>query len=460
TQQELIEDYLKQDLGTPFRVDASSSWRMNVFPRGAGNIVLVFIFHHAILDGWSTTSLMSELNNTYLRLKTVPGYIPPLLGCGYKDSFIEEMVDKRNLQAIEYWKNELEGYKRTEFAETLKSDNQAKGMKVFQTNAGGNILKKLQDLTGMHATSLKHICFGAYLFVIYMLTHESDLVVGVVNNNRPVHEDGDKVLGCFLITIPVRIQIPTNITWAGYINMIETKLQEVRQYERFSLFEIARVVEEKNKDRNPFFDTLFNFTDFHIFREIDVEEISDSEPGEPPGDEEPNVIAGPLSLRGSQITNTLFDFEVDITSGVLLIHPKYDPSVISDEVVQKSCVYFEQVLNKFIREPDTLLTKNAILPLEEKQKLLHEFNDTTAEYSKTKTMPRLFEDQVEQTPHHIAVIGPTFQIINSINSKLQTGYNSISITYRELNEKTNQLARTLREKGVTLGDLVAVIMNR
>ncbi|MCP5054942.1 MAG: amino acid adenylation domain-containing protein, partial [bacterium] len=250
-QQELIEDHLKEDLGTPFRVDDNPLWRMKVFLRGAGNIVLVFIFHHAILDGWSTASLMSELNNTYLRLKTAPAYTPSPLGCGYKDSVIEEMVDKRNPQAIEYWKNELEDYKRTEFAETLKSDHLVKGMKVFQTNAGGDMIRKLQDLTGIHATSLKHICLGAYLFVMYMLTHESDLVVGVVNNNRPVHEDGDKVLGCFLITLPLRIRIPTNITWAGYINMIETKLQEVRQYERVSLFEIARVVEEKNKDRNP-----------------------------------------------------------------------------------------------------------------------------------------------------------------------------------------------------------------
>ncbi|MCP5054182.1 MAG: amino acid adenylation domain-containing protein, partial [bacterium] len=143
---------------------------------------------------------------------------------------------------------------------------------------------------------------------------------------------------------------------------------------------------------------------------------------------------------------------------VLLIHPKYDPSVISDEVVQKSCVYFEQVLNKFIREPDTLLTKNAILPLEEKRKLLYQFNDTAAGYSTTKTMHRLFEDQVEKTPGHTALTGG---IPNTVKREIRNSkYYSTHLTYGELNREANQLARMLQEKGVAVGNLVAVIMNR
>ncbi|MCP5048565.1 MAG: amino acid adenylation domain-containing protein, partial [bacterium] len=446
-QQSLIETYLKQDLETPFQADDETLWRVKVFLRGGGNIVLLFICHHAILDGWSIALMMSELHNTYLRLKTAPGYIPSPLGCGYKNSVIEEILDKRNPQTIQYWKSELEDYKRVAFTETLKEDESASGMKIYQTIVGGEILSHLRHLTGVHDTGLKHVFFSAYVFVMGMLTHERDLVVGIVTNNRPVHEDADKIFGCFLNTVPVRMKIPTNITWADYLKMVDRKLQEVRRHERFPLFEIARVVEEKNKDRNPFFDTLLNFTDFHILRETDVEEKSGSEPGEPSGNADPDVNGGALSLSGSQNTNTLFDFEVDITSGVLLIHPKYVPSIISDEVVQKSCVYFEQVLNKFINEPETLLRKNDILPPEEKQKLLVEFNDTALQYSTEETMHGLFQEQVERTPHHIAVLGAA-------------PLGMAAVTYRHFNEKTNQLAHMLQEKGVTPGDLVAVIMNR
>ncbi|MCP5054399.1 MAG: AMP-binding protein, partial [bacterium] len=443
-QEQLIGAFLEKDLATPFKVDDSPFWRFKLFSRGNGYFVVVFIFHHAILDGWSTASMMSELHNTYVRLKTAPRYVPPPLGCGYKDSVIAEMVDKENPQTIRYWKNELREYKRTDFTETLKDDRKSPGMKVYRTSVGGEMISRLRHLIGLHSTSLKNLCFSAYLFVMNMLTHESDLVVGMVTNNRPVHEDGDKVLGCFLNTIPVRMQIPTGITWAGYIEIMERKLQELRQHERLPLFEIARVIEERNKDRNPIFDTLFNFTDFHIYSDIDMEGFLQSESTTK---KEPDVPAKQFDFFGSQMTNTLFDFEVDITGGIISVHPKYVPSAISDEVVQKSCIYFVEVLNKFIHEPETPLSKDAILSPEEKQKLLVEFNDTASQYSTEETMHGLFQEQVERTPGHIAVLGTAAR-------------GMAAVTYRKLNEKTNQLAHMLREKGVTPGDLVAVIMNR
>ncbi|MCP5049993.1 MAG: hypothetical protein GY940_22690, partial [bacterium] len=230
---------------------------------------------------------------------------------------------------------------------------------------------------------------------------ERDLVLGLVTNNRPVHEDGDKVLGCFLNTTPVRYTIPTDLTWAGYIEMTAAKLREVRQYERFPLFEIARVIGEQSKDNNPIFDALFNFTDFHIYEQVEKEENFGTPAGaQPAGVKKPDTGLNWSALEGSQVTNTLFDFEVSVTLGILSINPKYVPSAISGEVVEKSCIYFKRVLNKFIREPDAPATKNDILTSREKQKLLYRFNDTTVDYSNRQTMHGLFQGQVERTPDH------------------------------------------------------------
>ncbi|MCP5054251.1 MAG: hypothetical protein GY940_44195, partial [bacterium] len=303
-----------------------------------------------------------ELNNIYLKLKTVPEYTLPPLGCGYKDSVISEIIDSRDPETIAWWKNELTDYKRTVFLETLKINQKTTGMTVYHTSAGEDVLRQLRDLTGTYTTSLKHLCFGAYLFVMNMLTYESDIILGMVTNNRPVHEDGDKVLGCFLNTTPVRFKVPTDLTWAGYIKMTAAKLREVRQYERFPLFEIARVIGEHSKDNNPIFDALFNFTDFHIYKQIENEEDSGGATGdEPVGFEEPDTGFNRSALEGSQVTNTLFDFEVDVTSGVLSINPKYVPSAVSAELVEKSCVWFKRVLNKLIQEPNALAVKNDIL---------------------------------------------------------------------------------------------------
>ncbi len=81
--------------------------------------------------------------------------------------------------------------------------------------------------------------------------------------------------------------------------------------------------------------------------------------------------------------------------------------------------------------------------IEIKEKLLYEFNNTESEYPKDKTIHELFEEQVWRTPDNLAVV-----------------FEEEKLTYKELNEKSNQLARILREKGIKQDDLVAIMVER
>ncbi|WP_246028056.1 AMP-binding protein, partial [Paenibacillus xylaniclasticus] len=79
----------------------------------------------------------------------------------------------------------------------------------------------------------------------------------------------------------------------------------------------------------------------------------------------------------------------------------------------------------------------------EKSQLLEVFNTTEASYSQETTIYQLFEEQVERTPDHIAVISGTEQV-----------------TYRELNARANRLARKLRKLGVTADNRVGLLAER
>ncbi|MCP4151280.1 MAG: amino acid adenylation domain-containing protein, partial [bacterium] len=89
-----------------------------------------------------------------------------------------------------------------------------------------------------------------------------------------------------------------------------------------------------------------------------------------------------------------------------------------------------------------------ILSEKEKRQILYEFNDTAGEYPAGKTIHRLFEEQVEGTPHHMAVTG-----------KMGTGLNT-AVTYRELNESAKRTAALLREKNIRPGQIVAIMARR
>ncbi|MDQ1352317.1 MAG: hypothetical protein QG657_2623, partial [Acidobacteriota bacterium] len=435
-QEAYIEKYLAEDKQHPFDAAVPPLFRMSVFIPGNENVRVVLICHHAVLDGWSTASLMTELHNTYLRLKSAPNLALPRLKSSYRDVIIEEIMEKSREENHRFWLLELQDYKRLEFPRVLENLEPFTGMKTHVHHLGTELLALVKKTADDFGTSLKDLCFGAYVYVLAMLCNESDITVGSVTHNRPPKQDGDKVLGCFLNTVPVRIMLPPHVNWAGYFSMIAAKMLEIKKYERVSLFEIARIIGEKSQEQNPIFDTLFNFVDFHVYFNADAGTVDLN-----------NMENVAFSTEGNQDTNTLFDFEISITFGEFILCPKYNYLAISDEMVQRSCVYFERILRKFIHEPHAVARKGDILPEEEKRRILEEFNDTGAFYDRDRILPGLFEDRVEKAPGHVAVTGDAVDGLKHLS-------------YSELNEKANRLARALREKGVKTESLVGVVIDR
>ncbi|MDQ1352342.1 MAG: hypothetical protein QG657_2648, partial [Acidobacteriota bacterium] len=433
-----IKNYLAEDRQHPFDAAVPPLVRISVFISDNENIHVALVFHHAVLDGWSAASLMTELHNTYLRLKVNPQLLLAKLKCSYRDVIVEEIMEKSREENRRFWLLELHDYKRLEFPRVLENPRPGPftGMRTHVHHLGNDLLALLKKTAEDYGTSLKDLCFGAYVYVLAMLCNECDITAGSVTHNRPQKQDGDKLLGCFLNTVPVRVAIPPGVNWLDYFNMVAAKMLEIKKYERVSLFEIARVIGEKSQDQNPIFDTLFNFVDFHVYFDADAGTVDLND-----------METGAFSTESNQDTNTLFDFEISITFGEFILCPKYNYLAISGEMVQRSCVYFERILKKFIYEPHVIARKSDILPEEEKRKIVAEFNDTVAFYDRDSILPGLFEDQVEKTPDYMAVTGDTPDGLKHL-------------TYRELDKRANRLARALREKGVKPECLVGVVIDR
>jgi amino acid adenylation domain-containing protein len=79
----------------------------------------------------------------------------------------------------------------------------------------------------------------------------------------------------------------------------------------------------------------------------------------------------------------------------------------------------------------------------ERHKILHEWNSTTTEYPHDRCIHQLFEEQVERTPHAVALV-----------------FEGEQLTYRELNARANQLAHYLQALGVGPEVLVGICVER
>lgn len=148
-----------------------------------------------------------------------------------------------------------------------------------------------------------------------------------------------------------------------------------------------------------------------------------------------------LQFKEDIATDTLFHFDLENSE----IHLKliYNGNLYDEDYMDQMVSHLNQLLSVILFQPQAAIHTAEGIPEAVKQQILFDFNDTAADYSGNKTVSQLFEEQAERTPDHVAV-----KFVNN------------HMTYRELNEKSNRLARTLRNYGVQADTLVAIMAER
>jgi len=418
--------YLEESRNRPFNPSEPPLWRLGFFKGSQDEIVVLWEFFHAIMDGWSNALFLTELNNTYFRLKREPDVVPEDLKVGYKEFIMDQLYEKKNPGAAAYWQNELMDYKRLHFPKPAAGGESG----IIRMDLGLQFREKLESFAGKYNTTLKHLCFAAYIYMLSMFSYENDMTVGVVTNNRPVCEDGDKIIGCFVYAVPVRVKIPSNIKWSDYIRLIDKKMVGLKQYDKLSLMEIVRIIGEKTGDMNPITDFCFNFINFYAFGQM--------KPGETQEGIAEDKLARLASLSWEK-TNYPFALNIDTFAGGFLYTCEYSAELIIKQDAKRLCTYFERILDLFIYNTEDIVGNIGIIPEQEREKLLFEFNDTAADFPADKTIHLLFEEQVVRTPDNIATAA------YSLNHMTH-------MTYKELNKSANQLAHLVIEKGLRARD--------
>ncbi|WP_367866698.1 amino acid adenylation domain-containing protein [Pedobacter sp. WC2423] len=423
--------YLAEQRAVPFWVHQGSLWRMDVFQTCKAHILL-FQFHHAMLDGWSVASFTTELNNLYVaQMESKVEVSLPLLKASYRDFVIESISEKRNEENREFWVQSLAEYKRLDiFTATVVDDHL---LKVYEVS----YLDRLKAKTEADGLSLKGVFLGAYQYMLNMLTIEQEVTLGVVTNGRPLTEDGDKVLGCFLNTIPFRFTgNESAITWKAYFERIEQQLVSLKERDRVPLSEIARLIGEQASSGNPFFDTIFNYINFHVFDQMDGAEALFVQ------QDYLQAEAGSLQLESSEVTNTYLDCTVSTTGNVLGVNYRLGKVLKSGQTLADIHVYFDAVLDAYLEHDMQRIADVPVLPAQELAKL-SAFNSTSAAYPVELTLVDLFAAQVAESPDAIALI-----------------YRDQQLTYKELDQQSNQLGHYLCSMGVKEDILVPICIDR
>ncbi|MFF2175651.1 amino acid adenylation domain-containing protein [Lysinibacillus sp. NPDC058147] len=387
--------------------------------------------HHIITDAWSYDIFFRDLSEIYEALirNEEPSLTPlPIRYVDYADWQNQEIKKGMWGKQEDYWLDKLKKPLPVLELPTdkVRPEEMSLSGSVIRSKVSEDLTKQLQALANKENGSLYMLLFAAYNMLLHVLTEDQDIIVGSPVTGRSV-ETLEDMIGFFVNTLPIRVRFDK-------VNTLRDLLQEVKQ-EIFSAYEyqdypfdllVEKVNPQRDSSRSPLFATIFSYNDKNGREDkqsgLNFEAVNEE-----------------VSHTTSKMDLTLF--ATNTPEGIKLSY-EYSTDLFLEKTIERFDEMYQKILVALVNQFDEPIRNLDLLP--EVDQLLHrQLNDTTIPFDLEKTIPELFYKQADSCANRIAL------------SDVQN-----SFTYRELNERSNQLAHFLREKGVGPNQPVGIMMDR
>jgi amino acid adenylation domain-containing protein len=426
-------------------------------PSQEGRSILMVDMHHIISDGVSHEILVKDF------LVLHQGEELPPLRVQYKD-FSEwqdgEKEEENFKKQEEYWLKEFAGEipvleLPTDYPRPAEQSFEGDSVNFEISTEETQTLNTLA-LTG--GSTLFMVLVAVFNILLSKLSGQEEIIIGAPIAGRR-HADLEKIIGMFVNTLSLRNYPAGDRTFRNFLEDIKERLLLVFENQEFPFEELVdKLSVKRDIARNPLFDFMFVLQNMNTGAEVQVEEteIENSQLFQPDSSNEYENI-----FQTAKFDLTLTAVE---RGRRLFFSIQYCTKLFKKETIERFIVYFKKIVSIVMIEPGIMISDIEIISEEEKNLLLYDFNDTQAVYPKDKTIHRLFAEQVERTPDHVALVGPKLQNTNyKQNGVLRTDFETfgeIQMSYDLLNEESHRLAYTLMEKGVQPDTIVGIMMER
>ena len=404
----------------PFNLEKCPLFRIEIHYIDNKKTLLLFETHHIIMDGTSLNNLIIEFSRLFNgeNLKTIP--------IDYKDYSIWEN-NYNNSEAVlpmeNYW---IEKFKDSDFSElNLPYDFKQSVNRSYNGNKITKVLNeklfiKLSEIARINGVSPYMLFLSAFFILLYKYTNQNDITIGIPFANREFNET-KRMLGMFVNNIVARGKINPDVSFKDFLD--EIKNQELNDLSNGSYpFDmLVKKLGITGTSRNPLFDVMFiyqnNEENFAQNKNWKIVEIDN------------NISKFNLSLEIKPTTHK--------------INLEYRTDLFRKQTIEQIYTHYINILNCIISNINTKISNISILSKNEKNKIINEFNNTNLKYPIHKTISQLFEAQVQKTPNRIALV-----------------FENTKLTYKELNEKSNQVANYIRSKNVKPNDIIGIMLPR
>jgi amino acid adenylation domain-containing protein len=421
-----------QAVTTPFNLEQGPLFLAQLIRLQPTEHILILTGHHIVVDGWSWGVMMPELGQFYSA------------ACAGETVELDEADPFSDYAALLIAEAESEETQATEaywlqqFADQIPvldfpTDRARPPQRTFDSARedyvlSAELVSRLKQLGTEFGCSFMTTVLSGFEVFLHRLTGQSDLVVGVPTAGQAAAGQYHLV-GHAVNLLPLRSRVDAQQSFADYLQVRRSQVLDAYDHQQFTFGHLVqKLALPRDPSRIPLVPIVFN-----IDQGLDVDKLP---------------FTG-LTVEFSTNPRAAENFELFINAtelhGVVTLECQYNTNLFGAETIRRRMAEFETLLNGIIANPDEPIAFLPLLP-EAEQRLLNQWNQTQAEIPNL-LLHQLVEAQAQCNPEAIAL-------------QFDPIYSDVALTYRELDEKANQLAHYLQQLGLQPDTLVGIYIER
>ncbi|MBG1258891.1 non-ribosomal peptide synthetase [Nostoc commune] len=419
-----------QEARQPFDLATDVLLRVKLLHLDVDEYVVLFTMHHIVFDGWSMDILVRELASLYSAFAANQPSPLPELAIQYVDFAVwqRQWLQGEVLETqIAYWRQKLGGILPVL---QLPTDYPRSRVQTFlgaieSFSLSPDLSTAIASLASSAGVTPFIILLTAYKILLHRYTGQTDLLVGTPVANRHRRQT-EGLIGFFVNTLVLRTNLTGNPTFQELLQQVRETTWQAYDHQDIPFEKLVEVLQpERDLSFNPLFQVKFRL------------ENAPTEKLQLPG-----LTLTPINRTEA---SAKLDLSLDMyeTSAGLVGAFEYNQGLFAPQTIAGMVEHFQTLLAGIVSNPEQRISELPLLTESERQQMLVEWNQTCVEYESNCTFHQLFEAQVEKTPDAIALI-----------------FENHSLTYRELNQQSNQVAHYLKQRGVQPEVIVGLCVER
>ncbi|MFJ8469693.1 non-ribosomal peptide synthetase [Streptomyces swartbergensis] len=420
------EALLAADREAGIDLGAAPLMRLALIRLAPDRVRMVWTFHHVLLDGWSAAQVFDEVCERYAALTA--GRRPQVPDRAPFARYLEWLAAQDTARAEHHWRDTLAGFAvATELPRDRRpaDAHRASSSGTVRVALGEEVSARLRDTAQRAGLTVNTVLQGAWGLLLHHYGGGDDVVFGTTVSGRPAELPGvTSMVGLFINTLPTRLRIDRDRPLLEWLREVQAAQSESRRHDFVSLAQLQTWSEVPGG--TSLFDSIVVFENYPFDagalarHGLAVEQERDVEPTNYPL----SVVVAP----GDDVTVTL----------------DYDPAAFDATTVEGIGASLRTLLTQVAADvtADRRLADLAPLEPAEGRHLLDRLAGPGAKLPR-RTLADAFAARAARTPDAPAVSAGADRL-----------------TYRQLDERANRLARLLIEAGAGPERFVALALPR